>query len=152
MAAVFVYGLMLVLSAGALFVSTFSATYDLGEPYGGDVTTVFVPRVFLILWMIFAVLMVVEEVVRGRAKLRLNVDWTPLGLACLAAIVIAAAMLQFGFVLALVPGFFVFTWLLGYRRPVPLAIVSIAMPAVVWGVFIHFFELSLPQSPWFDVF
>ncbi len=146
-----IYGAALFLVAALLFASTFSAQYA-DEPLGGDVSTVFLPRAYLIVWMFFAALVFVMGTL-GHYKLDFPaVEWGRLAAICLTGIVVAWAMLTVGFLIATIPGIWVFTWIFGYRKPVQLTIFSVAMPLSVWFLFIYVFELLLPSSPWFNSF
>lgn len=152
MVATSIYGTVLFLIGATLFASTFSGEYDQGELFPGEVSTVFVPRIFLVAWMLFSALMIIE---RWASKSRFHwpaVDWPSLGIACALAALIGVAMLNVGFVLALVPGVFLFAWARGYRKLGVLAATSLLLPAAVWILFIDVFELALPRSPWFEAF
>ena len=145
---------LLVAVALALFASTFSDEYDL-PAFGGDVSTVFMPRVFLAVWIVLSGLAFWETLAAPRDGGEGDRPKVALGqLLTVMAIAVATAvgMLTVGFLLALVPGFFLFCWAFGYRRVVPLAVISLLGPVGTWLLFIHLFELPLPQSPWFTQF
>ncbi len=146
-----IYGGALFFAAAAIFATTFSEQYA-GEPLGGDVSTVFMPRAFLIAWMAFAVLLFFRGPGTGSDAGFPGVNWLRLGAVALVSLGTALAMLHAGFLIATVPGFWIFTWIYGYRKPVPLTVVSIALPLGVWFLFNDVFELPLPGSPWFRDF
>ena len=64
----------------------------------------------------------------------------------------AVAMLYIGFVLAAIPGYFLFCWAFGYRKPIPLLIISVVSVLATWIIFNNVLELILPHSPWFTLF
>lgn len=146
-----IYGAALFLAAALLFLTTYSAEYQQGGQFG-DVSTVFVPRIFLIAWMLFAAIQCIGGFFREDAEAYPAVQWGKLGAVSAVAVLAAFAMLGAGFLIATIPGFFLFTWAFGYRRPVILAILSIVFPIGIWLLFIHVFKLPLPHSPWFDSF
>ena len=143
-----IYSGVLFLVAAFLFASTFSVKYAI-EPLGGDVSTVFLPRVFLIIWMLLAVTMFAMDS-KGFFKLDLpDVAWGKLFAIVATSLLTAIGMLTIGFVFATIPGTWIFTWIFGYRKIVQLTLFSILLPISVWILFIEIFELPLPQSPWF---
>ena len=147
-----IYGAALFLVAALLFATTYSAEYHQQGGLFGDVNTVFVPRIFLIAWMLLAAIQCVGGFIRKDAEAYPAVQWTKLGTVSAIAVLVAFAMLGAGFLLATIPGFFLFTWAFGYRRPVILAAVSVIFPIAIWLLFINVFKLPLPHSPWFDSF
>lgn len=146
-----IYGGLLFLAAAAILATTFSERYA-GEPLAGDVSTVFMPRAFLLAWMAFAALLFFRGPGAGADAAFPKVDWTRLGAVALVSLGTALAMLHAGFLIATVPGFWIFAWTCGYRRPVPLTLVSAALPLGVWFLFNDVFGLPLPGSPWFRDF
>ena len=146
-----IYGGALFAVAALLFASTFSTRYAI-ESLGGDVSTVFLPRAFLIVWMIFAAAVFVIGA-QGRYKLDFpDVNWGRLTAISGVSLLTAAGMLTVGFLFATIPGLWIFTWIFGYRKPIQLTLFSIIFPITVWILFINVFELPLPKSPWFDTF
>lgn len=146
-----IYGAGLFLVAALIFASTFSSQYA-GEPLGGDVSTVFLPRAYLIAWMLFSALVFLMGFRRGQETDYPNVDWVRLASLSLVCAVAAWAMLTVGFLIALIPSVWAFIWIFGYRKLLPVTIFSVAAPIFVWFLFIHVFELLLPSSPWFHSF
>ena len=132
--------------AAALFAVTFSDQFDV-PTFGGDVGPAFAPRVYLLVWMGLAATTLVQAV---RAGARDAVGANPRKLLPVALIACATsyAMTEIGFVFATVPGFFLFCWAFGYRKPVLLVPLSVAGPLLIWAVFTFVFELPLPRSPW----
>ncbi len=146
-----IYGGVLFLVAALIFATTFSEQYA-SEPLGGDVSTVFMPRIFLLAWMFFAVLIFFMDEKGDGKRTFPRVDWRRLGAISLVSLIIAIAMLNAGFLIATIPGLWVFTWIFGYRKPVPLTVLSIVLPIAVWFLFSDVFLLPLPSSPWFESF
>ena len=145
------YGAALFTLAALLFASTFASDYAV-EAMFGDVSTVFVPRLFLAAWMVFAAFVFVSGFTKPEIKGLPEVAWPRLAAVAGVAVVTGVGMLQVGFLLSTIPGFFAFTWLYGYRRPVPLVVVSILLPLAIWLLFVEVFQLPLPQSSWFEGF
>ena len=145
------YGAALFTLAALLFASTFAGDYAV-EAMFGDVSTVFVPRLFLAAWMVFAAFLFASGFTRPEIKGLPEVAWRRLAAVAGVAVITGVGMLQAGFLLSTVPGFFAFTWFYGYRKPLPLAIVSVLLPLAIWLLFVEVFQLPLPQSPWFEGF
>lgn len=147
---------VLILLPAILFATTFSAEYDVAT-FGGDVSTVFVPRIFLIVWFGLAIWAMIDnfratsdgnENAEGESQPSLG----RLLIIALITIITAVAMLYIGFVLAAIPGYFLFCWAFGYRKPIPLLIISIISVLTTWVIFNNVLELVLPHSPWFTLF
>ena len=146
--------IVLLLLGIGLFISTFSEAYNI-EPFMGDVGTVFMPRVYFIIWIVLSGVLLVlslKKVDTGEEHSDETFSFTRLFLIMLISGATAVAILRIGFVLGMIPGFFIFCWLFGYRRPVSLAIFSIAGTVIIWVLFNNVFELPLPRSPWFNLF
>lgn len=140
----------LLLAAIALFALTFSDQFDV-PTFGGDVGPAFAPRGFLLVWMGLAAVATYLAIRRKAEE-----PGEPVRLGQLLVVVLIAAgtglaMINVGFVFAMVPGFFLFCWAFGYREVVQLTIISIAGPVAVWALFTFGFELLLPRSPWFHI-
>lgn len=135
--------------AAALFAATFSDQFDV-PTFGGDIGPAAVPRAFLIVWMaLSAAVMFIALRSDDRSRISANIP----KLLAVAAIVCGTglAVMTVGFVFAAIPGFFLFCWAFGYRRPVLLAVLSVAGPLLIWALFTYGFELLLPRSPWFHM-
>jgi hypothetical protein len=65
------------------------------------------------------------------------------------SVVATAAMTWVGFYFAMVPGMALFLLAFGYRKILPLTLISVLSPLVIWALFTFGFELLLPRSPWF---
>lgn len=144
-----VSGFLLIVSI-ALFALTFSEQFDV-PTFGGDVGPAFAPRGFLLVWMGLAA---IATFLATRPKSEDKGE--PIRFGQLIVVVLIAAgtgvaMINIGFVFAMVPGFFLFCWAFGYRKVVHLALISIAGPVAVWALFTFGFELLLPRSPWFHI-
>lgn len=143
---------ILLVIAIVLLAVTFTDQFDV-PTFGGDVGPAFAPRGFLIVWAVLALIATIEAV-RAPAEDDDADDKGPVKTGQLAAVILIAAgtalaMINIGFVFAAIPGFFLFCWAFGYRRIVPLTIISIAGPIAIWALFTFGFELLLPRSPWF---
>lgn len=131
----------------ALFSMTFGDAFDV-PTFGGDVGPAFAPRIFLAIWIVLSGVTLIQ-VVRSGAREEPDVKLAQM--IALVAIVCATgfAITKIGFVFATVPGFAAFCWTFQYRKPVPLAALSLLAPLAIWALFTFGFELLLPRSPWF---
>ncbi|NNK96691.1 MAG: tripartite tricarboxylate transporter TctB family protein [Desulfobacterales bacterium] len=144
--------IVLLLLGIGLFLSTFSEAYDI-EPFMGDVGTVFMPRVYFVIWIGLSIALLVQSFRRDdEGDSDQAFSFSRLCIIMLVSGATAVAILKLGFVLGMAPGFFIFCWLFGYRKPVTLAIFSIAGTVIIWVLFNNVFELPLPRSPWFNLF
>jgi len=138
----------LFLIAAILFASSF--TMDAGEPMYGDVSTLFVPQMFLIVWMIIAALIAFKAGGDDAdSDPFANVAWRRLWIIIAVVALAAIAMIEIGFVFAIVPAFILFVSLFGYRRYAVTAIVGVVFVLALWILFLEVFRLPLPISPWF---
>ena len=138
----------LLLAGAGLFVMTFSPSFDV-PTFGGDVGPAFAPRGYLAVWVALAGITLMQALRLENDKSRDPGNITRLIGASIIGAMTGIAMLWVGFVFAAIPGFFFFCYVLGYRRMVTLAIISVAAPLVIWTLFTFGFELLLPRSPWF---
>jgi len=134
----------------ALLSSTFGEAFDV-RTFGGDVGPAFAPRLFLVVWIVLALLACLSAIRRANGT-ETDIRFGQLLGAILVATATAFAMTKIGFLLAMIPGIVLFCIAFGYRRIVPLVVVGIATPVVVWATFTFGFELLLPRSPWFHQF
>lgn len=134
-----------------LLAMTFGDAFEV-RTFGGDVGPAFAPRLFLVAWSIFAAITLAQALMGQAAKPAEDME-TVRTRQFLVVIVVAAvtalAMTRIGFVFATIPGLAAFCWAFGYRKPVPLALVSLLVPLGIWALFTFGFELLLPRSPWF---
>ena len=138
----------LLIAAIALFSLTFTEQFDV-PTFGGDVGPAFATRGYLLVWMGLALYATVMAVRTSPEEGGEPVRFGQLFLVVAIAAGTAVAMINIGFVFAIMPGFFLFCWAFGYRKPLQLALISIAGPVAVWTLFTFGFELLLPRSPWF---
>lgn len=132
-----------------LFASTFGEGFQI-RTFGGDVGPAFAPRIFLGAWTVFAAIALVQAVM-GPAPESGAVRKGQLGLVLGISSVTALAIIEFGFVFAMMPGMAAFILAFGYRKPLPILLASVLGPVLVWALFTFLFELYLPRSPWFHL-
>jgi len=135
-------------TAIVFFSLTFSDDFDV-PTFGGDVGPAFAPRGYLLVWIILAALALFEAVRRSELPIKEIGDLRRTLLASAIAVGTGLSMLKIGFVLAAIPGFFLFCRTLGYRNYLVLILLSILAPLAIWSTFTFVFELLLPRSPWF---
>jgi|GEM_PF-633336 len=132
----------LLLTGVALLLSTFGTDY---ADLGGAFSPTFFPRIVLFAWIGLATLATLVEVIKG----------DDVGDARFGAVVIVSLALL-GYVQLLpVLGYFLcsaaFAMVLllatGLRKPVPLLVFSLALPAALVALFNHVLVMPLPVSP-----
>jgi hypothetical protein len=142
-----VTALVLLLIALALLSNTFGRQY---ADLGGAFSPMFFPQIVLFLWAGLAALNLgVEAMRRERTALPRVVRVTVIALGALAFLY---AMPRLGFFLSAVAFSLVALAVLGVRRPLPVAAVSLGVPAALVALFNHALTLPLPTSPfawWF---
>ncbi|MCR9137667.1 MAG: tripartite tricarboxylate transporter TctB family protein [Alphaproteobacteria bacterium] len=141
---------VLLMAAIGLFALTFTDQFDV-PTFGGDVGPAFAPRGFLLVWMGLAAVATFLAVRRKAGEPGEPVRFGQLFVVVLIAAGTGVAMINIGFLFAMVPGFFLFCWAFGYREVLQLAVISIVGPVAVWALFTFGFELLLPRSPWFHI-
>lgn len=144
--------LVLLILPAILMGLTFTEQFDV-PTFGGDVGPAFAPRAYFIIWFVLAALASFAAFTAEQSSAP-NVDernnqWQLAGVIAVT-VGTAFAMINIGFVFATIPGFFLFCLAFGYRKLMPLALVSTLAPIVIWAVFTFVFELILPRSPWFN--
>ena len=142
---------VIALAAAVLFGSTFSEEYDVPS-FGGDVSTVFTPRLFLALIFLLALFLLATA--KGAAAVEFSLgaaEATKLLTVAGVSLVVAFALPHAGFVAAAAPGMFLFCLLFGYRHWITLGLTSVLGPLAVWYLFNHLLELPLPVTPWISL-
>lgn len=145
----FFYGLVLLIIGGGLFLHTNSDRYDF-ELLFGDVSTVFFPRIILIMWMGLSGILIVNGL-RGLGSAedrdRLFSVGIPRLISTLGVIVVSAVVVWLiglligGAILMIAVGI-----ALGYRRFAILVPVSILLPVALWFALGHVARISLPSG------
>ena len=149
----FYYGLALLLSVGALLWHTASDRYDF-DPLFDDVSTVYFPRMILILWVALSAILLVNGL-RGRGseedRARLMAVGLPRLFVVLAVIIASALVLWLTGLLIGGPILMVAVGVaLGYRRWVILVPVSIVLPITFWFALGKIARISLPSGILWD--
>lgn len=131
-----------------------SHTYD--DVYQTSLLTagrgpVFFPRIVLAAMAVFSLVVILQ----GMAEQRTTLPWRhllPIAATVAATGAYIAAIDVAGFLIATVVYTATLPWLLGYRRPLPVLLVALLYPVIVWFVFEKVFLIILPSSPWFEMF
>lgn len=149
----FYYGLVLLIIGGALLWHTTSDRYDF-DPLFDDVSTVYFPRIILILWAGLSGILIVNGL-RGRGsaddQARLMAVDIPRLLLVLVVIIASALVLWMIGLLIGGPILMVAVGLaLGYRRWVFLVPLSILLPIATWFALGKISEISLPSGILWD--
>ncbi len=145
----FYYGLVLLIIGGGLLVHTGSDRYDFDLLFG-DVSTVFFPRIILILWIALSAILIVNGLRRRGSRQdhqRVMAVGLP-GLFTVLAMIIASALAVWltGLLLGGAVSMIAVGVALGYRRWVILIPVSVALPVVVYFALGHVAKISLPSG------
>lgn len=143
---------MLIGIASALLISTFNPQFfDLSTP--DDARTVLVPRILMILIIGFSLLILVRSfLIEPAVGFAESPDWKDRAgwarlIASVVVVVVAAAMLrQAGFYISMVGSIFLLGAVMGYRKWVTLACVSLIAPALAWYIIVQVAELNLPKA------
>ncbi len=138
----------LLLMGIGLLAMTLQPAFDV-PTFGGDVGPAFAPRGYLVAWIGLSLVVLIQAARTKGTPLASYGDISRLCAVVAIGVATGIAMLWVGFVIAAVPGFFAFTYALGYRRIGMLAILSLSLPLTIWLLFTFGFELLLPRSPWF---
>lgn len=137
----------LLLAGFGLLLMTFSDDFDV-VTFGGDVGPAFVPRLFLVPWIGFAVVAAVQAI-RREAETSDPIRVRQLVMVVAVTVATAIGVMNVGFVFATVPGFFLFCLAFGSRSYALLLLFSLIAGPTIWALFTFVFELPLPRSPWF---
>ncbi|MEM7303217.1 MAG: tripartite tricarboxylate transporter TctB family protein [Pseudomonadota bacterium] len=137
----------LVATGSFLFAATFGEQFDV-PTFGGDVGPALAPRIFLGVWILLSALVLIGEF-RTAHEPSSQINFRQFLAVLFIAIGTGVGMTKIGFLLAAIPGLFMFCWTLQYRRIVPLLLISLIAPFSIWMLFTFGFELLLPNSPWF---
>ncbi len=112
---------------------------------------VFFPTILIYVWIGLSVFIVARGIWSKRQAVveRTGSLTRPL-LAFLLTCAYAILMLNIGFLFSTVIYSAVFLAIFGYRRWIPVTLVSLLFPLLMWYVFTFLLNVSLPASPWFS--
>jgi putative tricarboxylic transport membrane protein len=116
---------------------------------GHEFGPMFYPRLILGIWLVIAVAITV----RGALLMSSDESVQALEWGQLASVIVITGVYMWvvtllGFVLSSALYIFVVLTLLGFRRPIIVAALSIGFPLVTWSVFQFLLRIPLPTSPW----
>lgn len=137
-----------VTSASVLFFSIDQTGKDV-DPIG----TFFYPQILLIGIILFGLGVFITSLRKptnttDQKTMRIG---RQLGLS-LATAIYVLSLPYAGFLIASLIYFPMSSWVIGYRKLIPLTLTSIAFPVGTWLAFSVLFEVSIPRSIWFDRF
>lgn len=145
----FYYGLVLLIIGGGLLLHTGSDRYDFDLLFG-DVSTVFFPRIILILWILLSAILIANGLRRrGPQQGHQGVMAVGLtGLFSVLAMIIASALAVWltGLLLGGAASMIAVGAAFGYRRWVILIPVSVVLPVIVYFALGHVAKISLPSG------
>ena len=145
----FYYGLVLLIIGGGLFLHTGSDRYDFDLLFG-DVSTVFFPRIILVLWILLSAILIANGLRRrGSEQDHQRVMAVKLtGLFSVLAVIIASALAVWlaGLLLGGAVSMIALGAALGYRRWSVLVPVSVVFPVIVHFALGHVAKISLPSG------
>ena len=145
----FYYGLVLLLIGGGLLLHTGSDRYDFDLLFG-DVSTVFFPRIILILWILLSAVLIANGLRRRGSRQdheRVMAVGLP-GLFSVLAMIIASALAVWltGLLLGGALSIVAVGVALGYRRWVILIPAGVVLPVVIHFALGHVARISLPSG------
>lgn len=113
---------------------------------------VFFPTILIYLWLTLSVLILLKGLAtrsrQDQAKSEISFSRPLIGFLLTGAY--AYLMPLLGFTAASILYSASFMLILGYRRAMPVLLVSLLFPILMWYVFTFLLNVSLPVSPWFD--
>lgn len=127
----------------ALMAHTFSDQYDVNQLFG-DVSTVFVPRALLVVWIVCSVVIIVRD--NTGLEIFGQINWRAWGRVGAVTALTTAAIWGFGFSFVMPLGIFALGWAFGYRRWGWLALVSVGGPLAVWLILGVLATVPLPAG------
>lgn len=140
-------GLALLLTGGALYASSFDASY---ADLGGAFDPTFFPRIVLTIWLVLALATLVVEVMRKTPS-------KPFKLLRVSALALASFLYvlflsEFGFFLTSIAFCLVVLFLLEMKRYLAMVLFSVLVPGSLVLLFNHILTLPLPTSPFTYLF
>lgn len=138
------FALVLLLLGGALFAHSFAARYA-AMGIGSPVNPVFFPRILLTLWLVLAVVILIEAFRLPPDEHNDTHRWqAPIAMIAVVGLSIWA-MRWVGYIGIAGPVAFACGWLLGYRRVVVLFAIAVVAAAVTWWLFDRALGIPLPR-------
>ncbi len=140
-----VLGIALLAAASLMFAHTFANRYDSG-PLFGDVSTVFVPRIVLVLIGCLAVIMAIRGAMTRDSEQLEELNWRRMAITFGAACATSLGIWVFGYVLAMPVGIFLVGLAIGYPNKLVLAATCVVATAVIWVALGYFARVPLPTG------
>lgn len=146
-----IYALALAGLGGFLLRETLDPRYADTMGLGMASDPAFYPRILLTGWLGLAGILLVRGLLSPGDAIP-----APRGGRLVATIAIVAAYTAaislIGFLFSSVLLSIVLMVMLGFRRPVLVAVIGTAFPLVIWYTFVSLLRIPLPASPWFRAF
>ncbi|MEP0521344.1 MAG: tripartite tricarboxylate transporter TctB family protein [Hyphomicrobiales bacterium] len=140
-------GLALLLIGGALYASSFDASY---ADLGGAFDPTFFPRIILMIWLLLALATLIVEVMRKTPSKPFQA-LRVLGIT-IASFLYVLFLTDLGFFLTSVIFCLVILSLLSMRRYLVMVLFSVLVPGSLVVLFNHILTLPLPTSPFTYLF
>lgn len=134
--------LALLVSGAALTFSTFGGSF---ADLGGAFSPMFFPRIVLTLLLALALVNLTMEWVRPTPSRSIRV-W-PVAVIAVTVVIYVWLVPRYGFFLCSVALSLSVLLVLGVRRPLPVGLVALGLPAALVGLFNHVLKMPLPTSP-----
>jgi hypothetical protein len=145
----FYYGIVLLIIGGGLLFHTMSERYDFDLLFG-DVSTVFFPRIILIMWVLLSGILIANGLRgRGNSEDHARFKAVDIGRFLLVLVVIVVAAIVLWLIGLLIGGPLMMIAVglsLGYRRLVLLVPVSVTIPVIIWFALGEVARISLPSG------
>ncbi len=136
-----VYGAVLLAAAGLLYLSSYADEVP-GQPVSGN--AVWYPRILLVLMATLSILLIGRGLLAGAQAALPGVRWRPLAAATALTGVYLASLQDVGFLPATLLLLPLMSWMLGFRRPAAIAVVTIGFTVAVWYGFNDLFNMTPP--------
>ncbi|MGB7299703.1 MAG: tripartite tricarboxylate transporter TctB family protein [Burkholderiaceae bacterium] len=143
------FGLAMLAVGALLWWETTKPKYlaDKMQDYGFD--PAFFPRILIGLWILTALAISVRALkvwqLPGESQ-----NWPRLlGVFALTGCY-AWAVAEIGFLMASIAFTPLCILFLGYRRPIPILLITLVFPLATWYCFVFVLKIQLPVSPWFS--
>lgn len=141
---------VLALLGSALLIHTFSGAYERAQIPGMSSPMLY-PRLLLVAWVALSVLGIGHTLLASpdeegeESSEPLRVRQTALAMVIVSAATLA--MPAVGFAPSMTLAMLLLGWLLGYRRPVMLPVISVLFSFGLWHLFHNLLLIRLPNSP-----
>ena len=130
------------------FLMAYSFLFEI--KYTQDFSPYFFPRIILGLWIVLSTLLVIKPFALKAVETIVDMRMTSFYVAVVLVALLLLSFEYLGFIPAGIAFFMAYSWFMGYRKPLPLFILSTLTIVITWYVFQTILEIVLPPF-WFDL-